>query len=192
MLDLVGLVVGYGMAALLIRSFWPSNKPLVGFPAVALGLEYVWLGLAMSGPIVLLIDRRSGSGPTPPRPKRPRLGHLISSKEAAEAPPVGRGPSRTDSSEAGPYTRAETAWIMIGGYWIALTLFVVSALSVREIVGFVGMIQVIAAVVLVFFVLPRRARPGASAKTWTHAAALAVLWTWPVAWVLLILLSGGI
>ena len=59
--DLVGLVVGYGMAALLARAFWPRSRPLSGIPAAALGLELLWLGLAMSGPIVLLLDRRGPS-----------------------------------------------------------------------------------------------------------------------------------
>lgn len=123
--NLVGLVIGYGLAALLVRSFWPGSKPLVGFPAIALGLEYLWLGLAMSGPIVLVLDRRAA--PASPRLARPKLGRLISSKEAAEPLPVGRGPARSVLPEAGPYTRAEMAWMVIGGYWIALTMFVVPA-----------------------------------------------------------------
>src|ERR1700716_990721 len=81
--DLVGLVVGYGMAALLVRSFWPGSRPLQGVTAVALTLEFSWLGLAMSGPILLLLDRRGGSAPgSTEKPRRPaRLGRLISSGE---------------------------------------------------------------------------------------------------------------
>ena len=83
--DLVGLVVGYGMAALLARSFWPGSRPLEGVPAVALALEFLWLGLAMSGPILLLLDRRGGSSPgLTLRPKRPsHPGRLISSHSMA-------------------------------------------------------------------------------------------------------------
>lgn len=187
--DLVGLVVGYGMAALLTRSFWPSNKPFVGIPAIALGLEYFWLGLAMSGPIVLLIDRKGS--PTPPRTGRPKLGRLISSKEPEAPIPVGRGPARQALPETSRYTRAELAWMLIGGYWIALTMLVVPALSIGSIAGLVGMVQLLIALTLVFFVVPRRVKPGTSAESWTHSAALGLLWTWPIAWFLLIVLSRG-
>lgn len=53
------------------------------------------------------------------------------------------------------------------------------------------MIQLAAALVLIFFVAPKRVKPGTSADSWTHAAALTLLWTWPIAWALLILLSRG-
>src|SRR5438309_5661001 len=87
--DLVGLVVGYGMAALLARAFWPRSRPLTGIPAAALGLEFLWLGLAMSGPIVLLLDRR-GPSTARERPRKPaRLGRRISDPE-----PVGPRPDR--------------------------------------------------------------------------------------------------
>ena len=65
-LDIAALVVGYGMASLLIRAFWPSagiEGPVV---LTVLGLEYLWLGLAMSGPIVLYRHRKA-----PRRVRRP-------------------------------------------------------------------------------------------------------------------------
>ena len=47
------------MASLLVRAFWPAGgrPPLAEIAAI--GLVYLWLGLAMSGPLVLLS--------TPPR-----------------------------------------------------------------------------------------------------------------------------
>ena len=187
--DLIGLVVGYGMAALLVRSFWPGSRPLVGIPAIALGLEFLWLGLAMSGPIVLLLDRRGGPSPTV-RPKHSRPGRLISSRESID-PPVGRALAKTQALEPGPYTRAELAWMVIGGYWIALTMFVVPALSIDTPWALVGLLQVVTALGL-WLVVPKRAKPGTAAEAWTHAAALAMLWTWPLAWMFLILLGRSL
>src|SRR3954468_21315737 len=104
--DLIGLIVGYGMAALLVRSFWPRLRPLSGIPAAALGLEFLWLGLAMSGPIVLLLDRR-GASTIRERPRKPpRLGRLISAPEPAD-PPIGQRPAVAPGADRWRYTRAE-------------------------------------------------------------------------------------
>jgi hypothetical protein len=188
--DLVGLVVGYGMAALLARSFWPRSKPLGGIPGVALVFEYCWLGLAMSGPIILLLDRRGGSSTSTLRPKRPeRPGRLISSSEPPV--PVGRGPANPASETPPTFTRAELAWMVIGGYWIALTMFVVPALAVDTPWALVGLLQVVAALGL-WLVVPRRIKPGAVAESWTHPAAIGLLATWPVAWIFLILLGKSL
>src|SRR5438105_3090990 len=92
LLDLTALVIGYGLAALLIRAFWPATElpsPAVG---VVLGLVYLWLGLAMSGPLVLVHHHRAHPG---------------------------------DPASAAPRTWAETAWLMIGSYWIGLTILAV-------------------------------------------------------------------
>jgi hypothetical protein len=188
--DLIGLVVGYGMAALLARSFWPRSKPLEGIPAIALTFEFCWLGLAMSGPIVLLLDRRGGPSPALKAGRPPRPGRLISAREPIE-PPVGRSPARPLAEEPGRYTKAELAWLLIGGYWIALTMFVVPALSIDTPWALVGLLQIVAALGL-WVIVPRRAKPGAIADSWTHAAALALLWTWPFAWIFLILLSRSL
>jgi hypothetical protein len=188
--DLVGLVVGYGMAALLVRSFWPRSKPLTGIPAVALAFEFGWLGLAMSGPIVLLLDRR-GTTMRATRPRHPpRLGRLISSTEPVD-PPVGRTEATTRPESPPSFTRAELAWMMIGGYWIGLTMFVVPALSIDTPWALVGLLQVVAALGL-WFVVPRRTRPGTAAESWTHPAAMGLLATWPFAWIFLILLSQSL
>ncbi len=188
--DLVGLVVGYGMAALLARSFWPRSKPLEGFPAIALAFELCWLGLAMSGPIILLLDRR-GTSTLTPKGKRPiRPGRLISSSEPLDSP-VGRGPAQTLSEPPPAFTRAELAWMVIGGYWIGLTMFVVPALSIDTPWALVGLLQIVAALGL-WLIVPKRIKPGVAADSWTHTAAVGLLATWPVAWAFLILLGKSL
>ncbi len=188
--DLAGLVVGYGLAALLARTFWPRAEPIAGAPGLALAFEFSWLGLAMSGPIILLLERRAAAPPGP-RPKRPaRPGRLISHRLEADPSPVGRfaAPADPETPAARPYTRAELAWIVTGGYWIGLTMFVVPALSIDTPWALVGLLQVIAAVGLMV-VVPGRKGAAALAPSWTHHAAVALMATWPVAWALLILLS---
>jgi hypothetical protein len=190
--DLVGLVVGYGMAALLARSFWPSSRPIDGVPAVALIVDFLWLGLAMSGPILLLLDRRGTPTlkPTGKSKRPPRPGRLISSMEPV-ADPVARRPSERVTDEPARYTKPELAWMLIGGYWIALTMFAVPAQSVDTPWALVGLLQVIAALGL-WLTVPRRTVPGAIANAWTHSAATILLWTWPLAWICLILLSRSL
>ncbi len=187
--DLIGLVVGYGMAALLARSFWPSSRPFSGVSVVALIIDFVWLGLAMSGPVLLLLDRRGGpSTKSLEKPRRPaRPGRLISAQDA-KPEPVGRGPARLQVEEPARYTKAELAWILIGGYWIALTMFIVPAFSIDTPWALVGLFQIVVAVGL-WVVVPRRSTPGEITNAWTHSAASILLWTWPFAWICLILLS---
>lgn len=150
LMDLATLMVGFGMAGLLIRAFWPTSGPLpspqVG---VALGLLYVWLGLAMGGPLALLRNRRRSDG-------------------------------------APSYTWAETAWLIIGVYWIGLAVLVVpTRLRVSPIFG---VFPIVAGLVLRIFSGGRPAIPGGKAA-WTHRLAVWLLLTWPLAWLDLILLS---
>src|SRR4051812_48925126 len=90
LLDVSALVVGYGMAAVLFRAFWPIGGVTVALGLFAVGF-YLWLGLAMSGPLLLLRHApppQAGScgapparpppTPTPPNsgPRPPATGGL--------------------------------------------------------------------------------------------------------------------
>jgi hypothetical protein len=162
--DLVGLVVGYGLAGFLLRSFRPVFETQGTGEAVALVGFYLWLGLAVSGPFVLALNRR---GPAP----SPRV-------------PTSHPPSR--------YAAEEMAWLGIGGYFVAIALFVVPSTQHRTPWEAILAVQAFVA----FWVGPwwarRRARrkpgPEPVSPRWTRAAARVVLFTWPLAWVLLVLL----
>src|SRR5205823_1552078 len=86
------------LASMLIRAYWPDSgvPPIVAVTVI--GLVFLWLGLAMSGPVVLLI-RRPGPGPA-------------ADGDGDEGPPQ-------------PRSWAELAWMIIGFYWIGLTVLVV-------------------------------------------------------------------
>ena len=83
------------------------------------------------------------------------------------------------------------AWMLIGGYWIGLTIFVVPALSIDTPWALVGLLQVVAALGL-WLVVPRRQMSGKPSHSWTHNAALGLLWSWPFAWVFLVLLGRSL
>src|SRR5215213_11715483 len=60
LLDLVAVVVGYSLASLLVRAFWPAVHPL-GTPEMSvITIAFLWLGMAMSGPVILMGHRRAG------------------------------------------------------------------------------------------------------------------------------------
>jgi hypothetical protein len=162
LLDLAALVVGYGLASMLVRAFWPSGGMPDAPATFVLGLVYLWLGLAMSGPIVLATRRRGAAGTVADEHNLPE--------------------SRT---------WAELAWLIIGFYWIGLTILVVPV-RMRESRLFdsaiLGIFPVVAALGL-RLLGPRRLPPNASHASWTHRAAIAMLVTWPFAWVALILLG---
>jgi hypothetical protein len=164
--EILALVVGYGMAALLLRAFWPASIPaiLLGLPVLAL---YAWLGLAMSGPIILLRSRARASQST-----------------VAQHQP---GPIAAR-------TWAESAWILIGIYWIVLGLFVIPVrLHDFQFVDAVLFGAVPVLVALGFrFLGPSPSAPRMGSTSWTHRAALILLTTWPIAWVCLILLGNSI
>jgi hypothetical protein len=168
LLDLSALVVGYGLAALLIRAFWPSGEEPAFFEMTAIALVYLWLGLAMSGPIVLLIRR--------PAPAAPPV-------EIRGAAPEAR-------------TWAELAWLIIGFYWIVLTILVVPVKLHRSPLHdatLIGLLPVAAAGVLrLFDRTPVPSRPDRGPLGWTHHAAVGLLLTWPLAWIALILLGKSL
>jgi hypothetical protein len=161
--DILAMVIGYGMASLFFRAFWPSTglPALLGLPALGL---YLWLGLALSGPIILL---RRGSGPRPPEPV-----------------------ATPGAPHAGSRTWAEWAWLFIGIYWIILGLFVLPARLHAFRFGdalLFGLVPILVAWVL--RQVGHRARSERSTSIWTHSAAVGLLATWPIAWACMIILG---
>jgi hypothetical protein len=162
--DILAVMVGYGMAALLFRAFWPERQPTVVMLVAACGL-YLWFGLAMSGPL-LLVRRRS----TPAD--------------------LTAGPGR-ESPVDGSRTWAELSWCLIGSYWVILGLVAIPV-RLHEFqsgdVVCLGLVPVAVALVQKMFGSdPRPDRR--SNHAWTHGAAVLVVGSWPIAWVCLILLG---
>ena len=161
--DILALVVGYGLAALFFRAFWPADGPPTWLLAPAMAL-YAWLGLALSGPVLML---RRGPG---------------ESESDAEARPAD-----------GSHTWAEWAWLFVGSYWIVLGLFVIPArlhhFRGGDVIVF-GLVPILAAVV--FRLLGPDIRSARPASGWTHPAAVWLLVTWPVAWGCLVFLGRGL
>jgi hypothetical protein len=164
--DILAVVVGYGMAALFFRAFWPvaGLSPVMGAAGVGL---YLWLGMAMSGPLTLLRHR-------------PR-----SSSTSANGVCV---------TPAALYTWAECAWLLIGIYWIVIELFVIRARLSEFTAGDVLLFGIVPfAIALAFRVFGRGSRGVRdAAQVWTHKAALVILATWPVAWISLVLLGQSV
>jgi hypothetical protein len=184
--DLLALVVGYAMAALLFRAFWRDRPPwsAFGLPGAAL---YLWLGLAMSGPIIMLRRRLSRPAPAPgdlaadraPGPGAPRLWAPAAS--GLGSPPAG----------ASGTTWAERAWLLIGAYWIVLGIFVIPArlheFKLGDVLLF-GLAPIIVAIGL-RLLGPTVSQGPDVVRGWTHAAAIALLATWPFAWFCLFVLG---
>lgn len=172
-LDLTALVVGYGLAALLFRAVWRSEAGVpVGIVAACV---YLWFGLAMSGPILLLLDRRAlPSKPEKSARRRARDPEALFVPVAAPGRPT--------------YTRAEQGWIMMGAYCIALTLLAVPLRLGDTPLGVIAVAQLVTALLL-WAVGPRRPVADEGGPSWTHHVAVAVLATWPFAWLGLILLA---
>lgn len=174
LLDLVALVVGYSLASLLVRAFWPAVES-PGIPSfVVLTLAFLWLGLAMSGPVVLMGHRRAGR----------RIA-----ESAADSPSEGEAHAGTPE----PRTWAEIAWLIIGFYWITLTVLVVPVRLHNTRVldsALLGLFPVLAALALrVFGPASLIGHAAGGQREWTHHAAVALLATWPFAWVSMILLG---
>lgn len=164
--EICAVVIGYGMAAIFFRAFWPAASPptWVIAPAVVL---YLWLGLALSGPI-LLFRRRADEE---------RTG------QASPAP----------TTDSGTRTWAEWAWLFVGGYWIVLGLFVIPnrlhSFRAGDVLLF-GLLPVLAA--LLFRRIGAAPAGGRPVPLWTHAAAVWLLATWPVAWGCMVAVVRGL
>jgi hypothetical protein len=160
--DILAVTVGYGLATLFFRAFWPDQSPSAVMAVAGVGL-YLWLGMAMCGPITLL-RRRS------------RATSFVQPGQPSAAP---------------RYTWAELAWLLIGTYWIVLGLFVIRArlpeFMLEDMVLF-GLVPFAVALVLRVFG-PRATRDHDSTHAWTHVVAVILVATWPIAWVSLILLG---
>ncbi len=148
-LDLLGLVVGYALAALAVRALWPAGVTPRGPTLIVVFLFYGWLGLAMSGPFVLLrrtndVDkvRREVSRP----PKRARIGQPLELRP--EPPPR--------------YSRAESAWLLIGGYWIAAAVLVLPTRIPSRSAPILGLLPFVAVGILWPWGLAERSRGRAS------------------------------
>jgi hypothetical protein len=160
--DILAVTVGYGLATLFFRAFWPDQSPSAVMGVAGVGL-YLWLGMAMSGPITLLRRR---------------------SREIGSIQPG-------QQSTATLYTWAELAWLLIGTYWIVLGLFVIRArlpgFMLEDMVLF-GLVPFAVALVLRIFG-PRGTTEHNSTHAWSHVVAVILVATWPIAWVSLILLG---
>jgi hypothetical protein len=164
--DILAVMVGYGMAALYFRAYWPERTPSAVLAIAGIGF-YIWLGMALSGPVALLR-----------RPLRPN--DAMDSGRHAGLPPG--------------YTRAELAWLLIGMYWITLGLFALRArlpdFRLTDVFLF-GLIPFVVPLALRVFGLRSRV-PLEATPTWTHSAAVIVLVTWPLAWLLLIVMGSHV
>jgi hypothetical protein len=151
------------MAALLCRAFWPASRPSTAVGVSLIGI-YLWLGLAMSGPVILL-----------------RRG----------LPPVHSSAAGNNPTSAHSHTWAELAWMLIGIYWIVVSLIVIPArlseFKLGDMILF-GLVPV--AVALGMPLLgPRTNESLDAAHAWTHALGITLLVSWPIAWICLIVLG---
>ena len=166
LIDVAAMVVGYGLAAVLFRAFWPqgSVSPALGLFAVGF---YVWLGLAMSGPLILLRHRHA-------RPAWTWAANNLPSPPASTA-----------------RTWAEMAWLLIGVYWIVMGVFILPirlhSFRFSDTILF-GLVPLAAGLVLRLFG-PRIRPQGRDSVSWTHQVAVGLLVTWPLAWVCLIVVA---
>ncbi len=164
-IDAAAMVVGYGLAAVLFRAFWPQGHipPALGLFAIGF---YVWLGLAMSGPLILLRHRH-----------------------ARPVDPGGTQSAQLTTSTA--HTWAEMAWLLIGVYWIVMGVFILPirlhSFRFSDTILF-GLVPLAAGLVLRVFG-PRIRPQGRDYVSWTHQVAVGLLVTWPLAWVCLIVVA---
>jgi hypothetical protein len=161
--DLAGLVFGYGLASLLVKAFLPAKLLDEGWLFLVLtGLIYLWLGLAMSGPVILTFDRwRRNAGPASEHHKSPVR-----------------------------HTRAELCWLLIGGYWLMLAACLISVRIPGTTAPLFFFVPGLAVLMLGLASVMRSAPRVTSARAWTHRAAVVLLATWPLVWGFTIVLSS--
>ena len=190
LIDLAAMVVGYGLAAILFRAFWPHTgvPPALGIFAVCF---YIWLGLAMSGPLLLLPNHsRALEKPATDRAKNrqpsPAADRLEVHKSSLQA-------AHTEGRMSGPqagHTWAEMAWLVIGVYWVTLGVFILPVRLQRFRFGdaiLFGAVPLLAGLVFYLFGPHDGAHGGETA--WTHRMAVWLLLAWPIAWLCLIVVS---
>ena len=181
--EILALVGGYALASLFFRAFWPSTG-LGATRGVAAAASFAWLGLAMSGPLILI--------------QRGRF----------------RKTSRHAGEPASRRTRMETAWCLIGAYWIAIGLVGIPLIR-RGLMGVDLLFWVLMFPAVISIIIPPRprkasredssgladehldshlndsgpiTREGESGR-WTRGAAIVVVATWPAAWGCMIALT---
>jgi hypothetical protein len=159
LLDLTALVAGYAMASLLVRAFWPSEGSAEAVVFAVLGLAYLWLGLAMSGPLILAVRRRGD------RDRLPEPHEALTWAELAW-------------SIIGFYWIGLT--ILVVPVRLAHTRLVDTAL--------LGVFPILAALGLRLFG-PKRPATAGHGPGWTHHAGIVLLLSWPLAWLAMILLG---
>ncbi|WP_435015577.1 hypothetical protein TA3x_003121 [Tundrisphaera sp. TA3] len=182
--DLLGLVAGYALAGFLLRH-WKADRSSDLAIQVGFWGAYLWYGLAMSGPIVLWICRLGDGGGMPPRTPL-KLGRLIADV------PVGAVPEPEHASIAAPSDQLsfnEYLWLIIGGFWATLTLFL------RAPIGWDLSWTIVAAVPGLAWMglgpwIVRSMVKGPPTRRWTHTVASAVVLGWPFAALMLLLASG--
>jgi hypothetical protein len=178
LLDVLALTLGYALAAILVRTFWPGGPYWSPALITVLGLVYLWLGLCMSGPLILLLERR---GPLASSAARRPVNSSHRPPPGRVAEPIARAiPSR--------YTWAELAWMSIGAYWIGMTGFLIPSRLRDTPLAMLLVLQVLAAFGL-WVVVPSRRSPDRLRSAWTHRAAVGLLASWPLVWVALIYLA---
>src|SRR5262249_13503435 len=150
---------------------WPTAGLTVALGLFAAGF-YLWLGLAMSGPLILLRHEP----------------HREAVPGEAAAPPL----ESLDHQPAPPRTWAELASLPTRVYWIVMGVvilpFSLQSFRLGDTVLF-GLVPLGAGLAFrIFGPSPppsRDRRPTA----WTHHAAVALLASWPLAWLCLIVLG---
>jgi hypothetical protein len=134
---------------------------------------YLWLGLAMSGPLLLLRH----------------APHPETETDESSIPQAASHDHRPSHSR----TWAELAWLLIGVYWIVMGVLILPFWLQRFRFGdtvLFGLVPLGAGLAFrVFGPSPPPARDHRPAP-WTHHAAVGLLASWPLAWLCLIVLGN--